>query len=699
MPKYGELVYGTNIKYGELSKTTLSAEPLTSIAIDYHKINLTWVKPSGTYVGFRIVRNQNAFPETEEDGTIIYEWFSPSTSLSGYSSTSPFSDESNSLVSGRFVYYRAWILVSATGEWVRAGQTYTLIPKSNVLNDSTNLFSTTHDRFLSFLPRVMTSSTNSPLDEINNSYNPRVDVLGVNENTLISKFFEGFSFTIDEFLTFAKLILPSQSAADSSPSILALQSLQLGLPLDPRGITRQQKRLVREAVRIYKGKGTKKSLDEFAESMTSFSPSTTETNNLLLSIQDSTFNIPSWFEGAVGRWVHSDNATISVDTSIAAPTETYSLDPIFLCKIVTSTTLQDIGLGIDEPITRGIPVTGGKYYQFSYYTKSLSGTATTTDTIYWYDRNGVIISSSSNSAVTAGTSWGTRNYFNAQAPAEAVYAGVGVVFSAASSYWIDMVQFAKVTSDSSALETYYEPRGVKVFLNPTKTNYITNPSFETSATSSWNFSYASGSAPTPTQVATTVGGIYDGPVGARTQNFKGKFVSSSSSVSTIKTSVTVPTGNYYTFSFYARAESALSNTTLKLISGTYDGSTKSATTTVTIDSTAWKRYSVSVFLPQGSSTTTTLEASIYGSWGGKFVYLDCAQLEQSAVQTDYFDGAITGVSWAGTANESASYSYPNRDAKLQRFSNYIKNFLPLNTPYYIDYYSDSVLDTKYSGIA
>jgi hypothetical protein len=460
---------------------------------------------------------------------------------------------------------------------------------------------------------------------------------------------------------------------------------------------------VREAVKIYKSKGTQKSLSEFAESVTSFAPTLTPTNNLMLSVQDSTFNLPLWLSGdSVGKWVAGDNATLSVDSTtstVDTTTEVYSLDSIFTGKVVTSASSATIGIGNDAPITRGIPVTGGQWYQISYYVRSSSGSATTTDSVNWYDSNGIIISSSTDSGNTAGTTWGTRDYFNAKAPSNAVYAGITVSFSAASSYWIDMFQFAKVTGSSDTAVTYKEPRGITVFLNPSKNNYLSNPSFEVDATSSWTFSYASGTAPSATQVALTTGGVYDGPVGARAQNYKGKFVSSSDSVTTIKSTASVDLGSYYTFSFYARAESDLA-ATIQVKSDSYDGTVKQKTASVTISSGSWKRYQVSLLLPSSTlAKSTNLEVSIFGSWSGKYLYLDCAQLEQGSVATDYFDGAVAGCSWSGTANQSSSYQYPNRDSKVKRLSNYIKDFLPLNTPYYIDYYSDSVSDTKYFGIS
>jgi hypothetical protein len=694
MAKYGELVYGTGVKYGEASRNTLTAEPLSSAAIDYQTVDVYWAKPSGAYSAFRIVRNQTAFPETEEDGKVVYEWYVPQSGPEDRSAT-PFKDTGSSLVSGRFVYYRAWLLVLASGEWIPAGQTFTLLPSRHLDKNSKLISSDTHDRFMSYFPRVLVTETNSSVDEINKTYNPLKDASGAEQNSLISTFFQGFSFTVDEFMTFAEKILPTPSMADSSPSILALQSLQVGMPLDPQGTTREQKRLVRNAVKMYKSKGTVKSLSEFSEAMTGFAPTLTPTPNLLLSVQDSTFNLPSWFEGSVGMWIPGDDITLSVDSTQAPATEVYSLDNIFTGKIVSASTNTTLELGTDYPITRGIPVTEGKYYQLSLYTQSLSGTAKITPTINWFDKDGAFISSASGSDITAGTSWGTRDYTNVLAPVGSVWAGFTFTFNTSTTYWIDMVSFSKVDAVDTVLQTYYEPRGITVFLNPSKTNYINNPSWEENVN---NWSYSGG---TTTTITSYIPGSDDGPVGARFGNKYLAYTSLGSGQTYLSNAVSVPSNSYYTFSIYAKAPSALSGI-LKL--SWVDGSTPVTVSKDVSLTTSWQRLFITISLPKkvdedGVLTNVELTSRLEGNWAGAVLKLDAAQLEPSYSYTDYFDGNVAGVSWAGTINLSSSYSYPRRDIKLKRFANYIEEFLPLNTPYYIDYYSDTPGDIKYSGIS
>jgi hypothetical protein len=689
MAKYGELVYGTNVKYGETSRNTLTAEPLSSAAIDYQTVNVYWTKPSGSYAAFRVVRNQTAFPETEEDGKVIYEWYTPESGPEDKSST-PFKDTGSSLVSGRFVYYRAWLLVLASGEWIPAGQTFTLLPSRHLDKNSKLISVDTHDRFMSYFPRVLVTETNSSIDEINKTYDPQTDASGSEKNSLISTFFQGFSFTVDEFMTLAEKILPTPSMADSSPSILALQSLQLGMPLDPQGITREQKRLVRNAVKIYKSKGTANSLSEFSEAMTGFAPTLTPTPNLLLSVQDSTFNLPSWFEGSVGMWIPGDNVTLSVDSTQVPATDTHSLDNIFTGKVVSASTNTTLELGTDYPITRGIPVTEGKYYQLSFYNKSLSGTAKITPTVNWFDKDGVFISATSGSDITAGTSWGTRDYTNVLAPSGSVWAGFTFTFDTATTYWIDMVSFSKVAASDTALQTYYEPRGITVFFNPSKTNYISNPSWEESTD---NWSYSGGTTKT---ITSYVPGSDSGPVGARFGNKYLAYTSLGSGQTYLSNTVSVPSGKYYTFSIYAKSLTNLEST-LKISWAVGAGTPVTVSKDISLTS-SWKRFSVTISVP-ALLTNVNITSRLEGNWAGAVLKLDAAQLEPSYSYTDYFDGNVAGVSWAGTANLSSSYSYPKRDIKLKRLANYIEEFLPLNTPYYIDYYSDTPGDVKYSGIS
>jgi hypothetical protein len=431
VPKYRDLIYGDGHTYGFSSRVLWSAEPVKATALSHSKIEVTWSKPTASageaYVGFRIVRNQEAFPETEEDGTVLYEFYSRSGEtmpLSAFTDgeDTPAATFPAPLVSGRFAYYRAWILLDASGEWVRAGDAYTLLPSPHLsgtsadtaytVNEDGSLtdnnlgsqpLTTTHDRFLNHIPRALLSKGVGPLDEIEeyvssaNVVDPISDVHGNVNNSLLNTFLAGFSLTLDEMLNFAEFISPELSGKNTEPNILELQSHQLNLSFDTSGITRTQKRLVREALYTYRRKGTLNGLQTVVESLTGYDAVLRESHNLMLSPQDSTF-----YKGT-GFWVAGPNCTLTANGfTITTPTiddEPEAIDFDWCGKVTTAAANTSISLGTTAPITRGIPVTAGTSYRISFYAyATASSGAGIIPTVYWYDANGTLLAANSYAA-------------------------------------------------------------------------------------------------------------------------------------------------------------------------------------------------------------------------------------------------------------------------------------------------------------
>jgi hypothetical protein len=86
---------------------------------------------------------------------------------------------------------------------------------------------------------------------------------------------------------------------------------------------------------------------------------------------------------------------------------------------------------------------------------------------------------------------------------------------------------------------------------------------------------------------------------------------------------------------------------------------------------------------------------------GNSAYFDAAILIDGNGPVSYFDGSYQdrGCAWAGTANNSISYFYPNRSQKLDRLAATIKSMIPMQTPYYIDAHGIDYLEGTFSGIS
>lgn len=732
MSKYQEIIYGSGLVYGEASRVAFSAEPVTAVAISHSSIEVTWAKPINTemasYVGFRIVRNQDAFPETEEDGVILYEFY---TRTSGIIDKTSFIDGEDTisgvadapLVNGRFAYYRAWILLDGDGEWVRAGDAYTLLPDPHYSGTgpdtvgsewSTDVdevadvtlgnqrLTDTHERMMDLIPRVYLSANQGPLDAIR-EYDPNVDDAGPTDNVLLNQFLKGFSLTTDEFLNYAEFITPDISGRNTDPNILKLQSQQLNLSFDTAGISRTQKKLVREALYIYRRKGTVSGLQTAVESLTGYDVTLTGTRNLMLSPQDSTFYKGSGFWNAntgctiAAIQVVADGPDVGTPSIVNSP---LAIDFDYCANVKVATANSSVSNGYVSPITRGIPVTAGASYSLSFWVNfdddPGASQALATASIRWFDRKGNLLSTNTDSTVTDAAGAWVRQSMTQTAPTNAVYAGISVAFNLVSQRWyLDMVQFEANSSATS----YEEARGINVQLNPKKVNYILDPSFEGDL-STWTINAASYSA-----VALTSGGVYDGPMGARSSLKKLSLTTSSSGfsvasvldpldpVSGMKTALG---GKFYTLSFYAKASTNY-NIHVSLQTGTNTPVQENITLT-----TEWKRFYVTAYASEAGEIA--LWSTIWGSGpSGKTVQIDCVQLEESYYPTDYFDGNLiaSGGAWGVESAANASYSvmYPGINTKLTRLTNEIEKYLPLDTAYRVSYVHNDGAMTPPQGIS
>jgi hypothetical protein len=174
---YGVIRYGDG-KYGQKPQLKISANPFTTLALDYSTVRVSWANPvadsSTPFIGIRLVRNFDQFPEHAEDGKILIE--SRGTNPVLIPGISYFDDDE--LISGQFVYYGIFLLMSsayvdAPLEWLSAGETYGLVPlphhtvtpnntyKSLVSNGAIinqridqQILLSTHDKFMRNIPAI-----------------------------------------------------------------------------------------------------------------------------------------------------------------------------------------------------------------------------------------------------------------------------------------------------------------------------------------------------------------------------------------------------------------------------------------------------------------------------------------------------------------------------------------------------------------
>ena len=644
MAKYGVNYYGSS-KYGSTPLLRFSVQPMSvlvssAISTDFRKATVTWQSPSGTFSRFRLVRNQAGFPETAEDGIIIFD----EIASEGTVSRSYFIDGEDNpgdipLVPGRQVYYRVFLFTDSS-IWVNAGSITAIIPSNHG----------TQKQMMNMLPRVYTSKEQSPLGV-------------VDETSALYDFIFGLSFTQEELYTLIDLLRPRHTGLETPFELIPAERTNVGLRAEPGLPTKNQKRLIREALYMYSNKGTMNAIETYAEALTGFAPTITVSQNLLLTVQDSTFY------NSTGNWVFT-NATAEANTEQVPATGDNVIDTFYTCEVTASNSFS-MTLGEDNPIGKGVPVNPDTEYIASFKVKSPPSDGSVSITIGWYDRTGTLLDTDSSSLVSANNTWKTVSV-TATSPADASYAGLQISSNADGQYYID-----QVCMQLGDTVIYDEARAVDIFLEPTKTNFIKNPSFEIDD-SSWTI---------------TASNVYlleeDVPVTASSGTYSVKVDDSTGATFETQTDVGITQRDTYaTLSFYAKSTIAGEGLTATLTAKDDLGSGEIVGVEEFQLTTDWTRYSVTIYV-NDSDVPALPDGDLYFMVNivtdptvSNFVYLDDVQLELSPKATDFFDGNLPsnfGAVWQGTENDSYTHLYPNKPSKIPRLGKTLNDWLPQNT--------------------
>ena len=642
MARYGSSYYGSSY-YGATPKLAYSVEPMSLTVLSFTTAFISWQSPTGDFSRIRLVRNQNGFSEHAEDGVIVWEEYAGEGEVSRSSFTDGVDNPlSISMTSGKTIYYTMFLFTSGK-VWVKAGQISDVVPGNH----------DTQTKFINVLPRVFTSKEQSPFAE-------------ADTNSALYAFIDGFSFTLEEFLTYIDVLRPSHSRFETPASIVESETTHFGLTYEPNLPTRNQKKLIREAVYMYGRKGTSLGLGTYVESVTGFAPTITASENLLLSPQDSTFY------NSTGNWT-ATNATLS-STDVQVPESGDNvIDTVYSCQIV-ATGSGTMSLGSSSPITLGVPVKGDTEYTYSAQVKSPTSAGNITLAVQWYDHQGTSISTDTSTTIGANNTWQQKSY-TITSPENAYYAVLKVNYSASGTYFVD-----QVCMQTGATATYDEARAVDIFLDSNKVNYIKNPSFEDNTTDFWTLD---GSA-TISQDATVSDKVYSGTTSA--------LIEATGEWSYTTDDIPVISGNYYTFSAYIKTDEIVTVTFIGKDSlGNSTGHEETTTFSAQAD---WARITVTDLIDAVNEPDVAYYSVSFSGDAGDF-YLDCIQFELTPVATDYFDGSLPssfGAIWESTADNSVTHMYYNKDIKLQRLGQTLVDWLPMNTWWRVRTYAGLVYD-------
>jgi hypothetical protein len=632
MARYGIDYYGVG-RYGNTALVEFSVEPFYTLPKGYGKIDLFWTSAAGDWDFIRLVRNSYGFPVDADDGDTLLET-GPENSPIYYADTD--------LIQGRTYYYSIFLQETTTFSWVRAGNAYGVSVKDY----------TSYDKMYRYLPEIFRST---------DIYELSTD----KENTDLQNFLKLFAFEYDLQKTLATNVMYAYDTTFVDGRYVPQMMKQFGLKYEPEIGLKQSRILLRNAIKIYKNKGSKDGLTTYLKSYTGYDTSITLGKNLFLDFNCSSFeeNIGFWASTSATLTRQIDSTALSAYTEATAPATYPNSTDGLLKAVVTAAGTVALTCGLSAPITKGIPVTTGLAYTFSIYGQADSTARTASLTIRWYDRFGTLLSTSTAgtgvSLITGG--WNARPTVTDTAPALASFAIPTISLASTTigeTFYFDAAQFEQ----SGDVTDFEEARVLKINFIATRINELKNPNFQLNAL--W----------TSTNSTIELSDVVPGVQPSKALKSLVVTPTTTAAVTLSSENLTTVTGaSTHTFSIYAQIYA--------------DGGTDlfpdnpmyctikwyNASGTLLQTDTGEARYPSLDVWARPSVTGTAPANTSYGvatlvwtpALPGYNMVVDEALFEESAFTNSYFDGntgvaSISNLFWEGTPNNSRSHYYKNR---------------------------------------
>lgn len=659
MARFGTFLYGSR-QYGESGRLSAGSQIFAQV-LDYGRIEINIysqeqpVTEQWTYV---LLRKNNGTSEEPADGA-------PIASGKIVDSVTTIIDEAALAdVSEPFgwVYYTLFVFDTA-GQWIRDCATFVTAPRNLEFGKYVV------DR----LPRVLTSKENNPIDP-------------PDYESMLYQFLSGLGVSFDTARTSLTEALPEniRRVNQASPLHHVLAS-GLGMNPEPGIGLAASARLFRQAGDIYRKKGTLAAVEAYVEALTGWTTTATESNNLLMDLDDASF------ESSVGGWI-AEGATISVrppDETIPVPFTPYDSE---LSPFAREGIAEVIPDGSPDPYiqlrpglgrTGQIPVKAGNPYYLNLDTVVLDPAdgdywpIAQDAEIVWYDESRSEIDVTipiatgaeagggllTNQVITPG--W-DRFYYAFLAPDGARFASIRIKLSGGEKYYFDRVQL------SEAPTPYQDPRTVNIICAPRRINLLTRPN-EGLGTFYWTANEGT--------VAETTGGYVVG-------TYSLQFSPDATSGNYIAMSESVPAREGYLLNFSGYFSGDPCNVRLAFYDAddneielrvpTEEEQQRTTTNVPGLSQAGdWNRVDIQALTPEGAATVRVVTSGTGTSLA------DLMILERSDRPQWYFDYVLADLAAEDALYRQASstnrYSllYPNRIIKLARIKQEIENYLPL----------------------
>ena len=380
--KYGGSAYGN---FGPV----ITQSYLLAQALDYGNVELTIEAPTRIGSKYALVRSNTGAAEDPSDGFTI----ASGTVVSGITTVidntpAPAVTGPNTVYSQQAgtAYYTLFGFAT-DGSWFKDAATSVVLPTNKK----------TTQKLISFLPTMYSSEDGNP-------FSPPQEA-----ESDLQKFLYAFGLTFDELSSMIDFILPENRNLHVTRRLSEIFVTGVGMPSEYILGVAANARLYREAGFIYRNKGTLRGLTTFVEALTGWQALVTDSTNLILSLDDGSF------ERSTGNWSYSPSAvSLTVEPIVelgmqgpVVPTETdeYPFSRLGVAKITLNSTSATLELPQGYNRLLSIPVSAGESYYFDVPCKSAGDDMILEPSVHWLDIRGDLISISSLSGLTTTTSW------------------------------------------------------------------------------------------------------------------------------------------------------------------------------------------------------------------------------------------------------------------------------------------------------
>ena len=625
MAIYGVDFLGTEF-YGHPRFVQFDATPVTAEPVGYGTLRISWTIPSGEWSHLRVVRNSYGAPDFETDGQILTRPDFPNPEQDGSPEAGTNTIYDRDLQEGRFYYYSVFVLDTSVENnlWRRAGTAIGLTVQDHGLQDV----------MFRWLPGWFQEQDNALGDERNNPYREGplkryLNVIGVAANHVRTDYETERYFRNPDRI---------------SGNLLPLVAQQVGVPIEPAIGMRRTRFWTRDAVFLYRRKGTFPGIEGVVTTITGWDCIVRYGRNLLKGVDAAAWVTTDTIEDDLSA---SDLETGDIATQITGAPWEVSLTPN-----VSAWRKRFHAIRIEEEV-----------YVLSAEFRALAGSGDVTVAIQWLDEDGEEISTETSLPIAVSDGEWTTASLTEGAPTGTKYANP--IFEGTTD-----VQFRRASLHTGSSEGggWAPPLMLDILLLPARANLVLNPSFENSL-ATWSI---------------------DGGTFERSSSFSAYHLNYTMHVTGVDNDTAIISGGPYLIENPGLRHTSSVRTTsedARIRTRWLDDSDD------TIETTAWRSPSVDEF----NDSWNVLESSSFApeNAASAIIEIECAtgdlfdaaMLEQADRAGMYFDGSLFGADyiWAGDAHISASRYYPARAVRNNRLLALLPYYLPLNQKFRLVY--------------